>query len=123
MLTFAVDYNTLYRGEMHRTLVPCLEAFVMKKNIKTDTLIKELEKDATPNIRKAEILMAIIDIELEEHQDKADMDLIEECLDFLGFLNNSEESDRKTPENHLLRIYQKAQNKTAHAENSISETE
>lgn len=72
-----------------------------EKNIKTDTLIKELEKDATPNIRKAEILMAIIDIELEEHQDKADMDLIEECLDFLGFLNNSEESDRKTPENHL----------------------
>ena len=81
----------------------------MKKETSVDQLLRELENDAVANDQRADILSKIIDIESEKSE--ADMDLIQECFDYLELLKNSEPEIAERRERipyHLQRSYQKA---------------
>lgn len=86
----------------------------MKKETSVDQLLRKLENDSITNDQKADIIAYIIDIESEKPE--ADMDLIQECFDYLEFLKNSEEELAARKElipYHLQRSYQKAADKSA----------
>lgn len=81
----------------------------MKKDLSTDQLISELNDASITNKKKTDILMKIIDLESEKPD--ANMELIEECFDYLEFLTNSEaelEARKEQLPDLLRRTYQKA---------------
>lgn len=83
----------------------------MKKHSSVDQLIRDLNDNTITNKKRADILIKIID--LESQNDEADMDLIEECFDYLEFLTNSEaeiETRKGQLPDRLQRTYQRAAN-------------
>lgn len=81
----------------------------MKKHSSIDQLIRDLNDNSITSQKKADILIEIID--LESQSDDADMELIEECFDYLEFLTNSEaeiETRKGQLPDRLQRTYQKA---------------
>lgn len=97
----------------------------MRNHNEIDLLLEELGNDATSTRRKAEILIQLIDTELEKPEEKADMDLIQECFDYLESLNESESDEltrKKKLEYHLTRIYQRGDDADASSLPSIPNT-
>lgn len=83
----------------------------MKKELTIDRLLAELNNDSLTDRERAEILTQILDIELEKPEAEADMDLIQECFDYLELLNNSDaeiEARKEQLPDLLQRTYQKA---------------
>lgn len=83
----------------------------MNKKISVDQLLQELGKNSISSREKADILIQIINIESAKSEEDADMDLIQECVEFLNLLTNSEreiEAQQDQLPYRLQRIYQKA---------------
>ncbi len=83
----------------------------MNKQTSVDHLLLDLERDSISDSEKADILFRIIEIESAKSEEDADMELIQECVEFLNILTNSE-TEIKMQESQvadrLQQIYQKA---------------
>lgn len=83
----------------------------MNKKISVDQLLQELEKDSITSRERADILIKIINIESAKSEEEADMDLIQECIEFFNLLSNREEEiEAQKDQMHyrLQQIYQRA---------------
>ena len=83
----------------------------MKKERSMDQLLNELNNNSLTDRERAEILAQILDTEMEKPEAEADMDLIQECFDYLELLNHSDaeiEARKAQLPDRLQRTYQKA---------------
>ncbi len=87
----------------------------MNKQTSVDQLLLDLEKNSISDREKADILIRIIEIESSKSEKDADMELIQECVEFLNILTNSEEEiemQESQAADRLQQIYQKAADDT-----------
>lgn len=97
----------------------------MNNQASIDQLFHKLENDAISDREKADILTKIIDIESSKPEKDADMELIQECIEFFNVLTNSE-NEIKMHESQLparlQQIYQKAADANTFANTCLSQS-